>query len=502
MSTQVRPPKFFWSVEYLSELENELGDECKILCLSPISFRLLADMSRMLLWGTRYDVGYVPELARIAYREMNIPCNDSLQSVFQTILDEIEELKDMEINVQNKQTVNCGGGCSGGVPTNVTTIVNGEEYTVEDLESITEFEDNGVDSPDGFETREEYDEYKCQLAGQLTQDWIDSLDSLTIIGAVAGTGSIAALTAMFIGEAAAGYGIASGLLAGLIGVGVSATAGVVILLGVFITAAIAGFTAANYFEELAEELRARKQEIVCRLYNSSTAAEARAVLVDVTNESVAIVVAEDVQQGGIFTNLVEGIVDVLIPEELPKILFSASRSLVSGAQVYDCTGCGSQSDGFYLIDFDNNNPAVTENLFGDTFVVTDDYSGNLTIKCVVDSSGNPGGGSWNKGAIQTEAGITGNFQVDRVEFDVRNRDFDTNDDPLKMWVGNNSLEHDFDVAALNSSTYTHFDFTVPEPVMLTDSQDIVIRFYAYSNGPRESYLIDNIKIYYTEEVLT
>ncbi len=74
MAKQPVRPKFYWDGAYLSELEKELGDRCIFLCLSPVSFRILTDMTAMLLWPTRYKEGEVPDVGRIAHQELNVPC--------------------------------------------------------------------------------------------------------------------------------------------------------------------------------------------------------------------------------------------------------------------------------------------------------------------------------------------------------------------------------------------------------------------------------------------
>ena len=137
MAKVSRLPKFYWNGEYLSELETELGDECIFLCLSPISFRMLTDMTAMLLWNTRYKDGVVPELAKKAYRELNVPCLhdfyakldaielqniDWLKSMIDDLGSRITELEEMDINVT--QTVN-GCGCGSGATTTNTNQTDG-----------------------------------------------------------------------------------------------------------------------------------------------------------------------------------------------------------------------------------------------------------------------------------------------------------------------------------------------------------------------------------------
>ncbi len=115
-----RRPKFFWSDEYLQELSLQLGGECKILCLSPVSFRLLADMTAMLLWPTRYEEGEVSEFGRIAYQELNVPCN------FTDLVTVLAEIRDAIVNRPADDFVGLEVAING-----VQSAINNQDLTVD-----------------------------------------------------------------------------------------------------------------------------------------------------------------------------------------------------------------------------------------------------------------------------------------------------------------------------------------------------------------------------------
>jgi len=117
--------KFLFSGAYLEEHKNAFGDDdCIMLLLSPTAFFLLADMSRMLLWPTRYEEKVVPEEAWEYYRQMNNPScvqvdvNVDFSEMAQQMEDLIKAIVEKEIEMINNQTVNinkgCGCGCTCG----------------------------------------------------------------------------------------------------------------------------------------------------------------------------------------------------------------------------------------------------------------------------------------------------------------------------------------------------------------------------------------------------
>ena len=106
-------PKIFWDVDFLENLSQQLGDECVLLCLSPISFHMLTDMAEMLNWHTRFTSDEVPEIAREAYKQMSLPCD--LDELFESIGNIEETVTSLESEFRNMNIhVNCGCGCGCG----------------------------------------------------------------------------------------------------------------------------------------------------------------------------------------------------------------------------------------------------------------------------------------------------------------------------------------------------------------------------------------------------
>jgi hypothetical protein len=163
---------------------------------------------------------------------------------------------------------------------------------------------------------------------------------MELIGALgAGAGGVLLLEFFGLVGTAGASSAVGGVFAGLIGLGLSASAAVVILVGAFLTIIAGGFTAWQYFGALGAALAAQKDILRCQLYNSANAQEAQQVLIDATNTAVAGIIGEDIEQDGLFGDILETIVDTLLPEEIPALLFKAGREFIRGEVVYDCADC-------------------------------------------------------------------------------------------------------------------------------------------------------------------
>ena len=118
----MRPPKVAWDVSYLNELRNQLGDTPISLCVSPIAFRMLTDLSRIVLWHTRYtgiDYGDLPDFAWDVYHQLNNPNACGAGEVDDVTRDEIlaaiaEGIEEMTINNTIYNGCGCGCGCAAG----------------------------------------------------------------------------------------------------------------------------------------------------------------------------------------------------------------------------------------------------------------------------------------------------------------------------------------------------------------------------------------------------
>lgn len=339
MSKRPQRPKFLWDNAYLEKLAIEMGDECIFLCLSPVSFRMLTDMSAMLLWGTRYEDGEVSELGITAHRELNVPCildglfdrldelellnNDVLQGMFEDLGRRMTELEQMDINVN--QTVNTGGcGCSDNATTTTTTTGGG----------FIDPTATGIIPPYLSDPVSFSDHVKCRSANYLALKVASTTRTLGQIGD-AGGGVVAILGIIgyaltWLSPIAGDEVIATGILLrwvyGAIVLGES-------LDGVF-----------EYFSDLANAMDAKVSELVCLLYNYNTSSELGASLsgwienmVDDLRIQAGMSDASASMLSSFLSNVFGSSVINYFVENVGKIVPADFTPM------YDCT-CGAQGD--------------------------------------------------------------------------------------------------------------------------------------------------------------
>ena len=246
-------PKFLWDVEYLQALESELQEAgLRILCLSPVSFRLAADMSEMLLWPSRFGLNRyedVPELADIAYQEVNNPmsCTDLLEAI-----------ASIQPSVTVENDISCGG-CGGGgvycVDENGDVIIT-PQIPIDEIAPPPGYDSWPIDPviddpPADFETWSEFDENACLAANYIHYHVIGMTAVLESVIDVAAT--IAALIVLVLPLLPAGFLAAIGgitlleVLQALVEIVVSEQASDILL---------------DFIDWLEDE----KESIVCKIY--------------------------------------------------------------------------------------------------------------------------------------------------------------------------------------------------------------------------------------------
>jgi hypothetical protein len=399
------------------------------------------------------------------------------------VVDELDNEGNMTITVKTNVTCKCGGGCGGGCVGPYTPNFDGQDWTLDDVSGLPGVdEDFGDNYPDGFGDRQEYDDYKCQMSGQLVQDWIDSLTSMEILGAI-GTGlGGAGLLAFFgaIGTATSGTTALSGIFATLMAIGLSAATAVYVLVGGLLATIAAGFISWQYFGQLATELAVQKGTLRCLLYNSTTADEARAILVSATNDTVTTLIQGDLEQGGFFQELIFTIIDVLVPNELIELLFKAGASLIRGDVQYECNSCVDstppQNGDFLYIYGSDNDGGVDEG---------DGGTGNYwldadKIRVGGDDSQEEAwvghhGNTINGGANQA-------YALAKVYIDVDDREVGLEGQTLEIWA------KDFQSQLVMISTITAGDIPVNGVVANLTGFEIV----AGSTGQEFKYVVKNL----------
>lgn len=260
--------------------------------------------------------------------ESNISCD---------VLDVVDEDGNVAINVTVQQQQSCASGCCSPDSWDVTEHLPGaKDYpSADEIPSLPDGTyDDGTIVPDGFADRAEYDDYKCQLAGQMVDDFVKTIGSMQTLGGVLGLlGPILGI-GFSTGASATGY-----VFAGLMAVGMTASSAATLMIGSFFLIAAAGLGLFAYFGHVHSELLPLRADMRCDLYNATTPAAARQVFVAYTNDAVTAAALGSLENGDFFTEILFQIVDILIPNELVAGLFELVDSFV-GDREYDCSGCG------------------------------------------------------------------------------------------------------------------------------------------------------------------
>ena len=298
-----------------------------------------------------------------------MPGQTNNTDILQALNQVIEAINDLETTVSTGQTVvncspdvtvNCGGsGINGGGNINGPSLGAPRPGTpVIDTDPSPDLPPTTDPPPAGFETWEEYDEYKCKAANALFDSclgWFRFLGGLNAgaagatAGAVFGTWLLAQISAALAAAAATtvagGFAVTSALSAAfLVGFLASAPAWVI---GA-IVAAIAGITALVgvgfliVFDSLADDFEAKREDVVCQLYDAQTVEEARGYLSTALNDSLNSFVIDPPYDTfeAIIRNVGSTVLGYMLPNSFVNQLFEPSSTVeaYTAAQI-DCENC-------------------------------------------------------------------------------------------------------------------------------------------------------------------
>lgn len=326
----------------------------------------------------------------------------------ETLSEALDEDGTMAINVTVEQNCGSGCGCGGGGNPSFPDYPNDTELTIPKVPIQPPTDDNPLEYPDGFSDRADYDEYKCAYATQLVDDFTESVGNLQVISGLVTTLSGAALiSALF---SATTY---NAIVAGLVAAGISVTGGVVLIAGAL--AALVGFGAIAYdkFNDIFDELTLMRGDFICAVYNSSSIEAARTVFIERYGTAVTNLGLDDGLSAGL-SNIVEGIVDALVPSEILLGLFELYKDF--GTSDFDCSSCGA-AFGTALFTFDAD-AEDWEFVIGRSGYV----AGTQTIDSHPKSGNSPDPTTWRvqRDTINTKALVPAgsNVQVTALSLDV------------------------------------------------------------------------------------
>jgi hypothetical protein len=291
-----------------------------------------------LRYGYRWEADAVTRAAIVQrFIEADLKTDDYFFKTDCEIIDALlddGDAEEMAINVTVNQECGCGCG-SGGGGAYVPEYPNETELTLPIVPIQPPNDEGQTGVPEGFDNREEYDVYKCAYATQLVDDFTESVGNLQVISGL--TAGITLVAAYGVVTSASTY---AAVVAGIAAAGLSATGGLLLLGAAMIALLGFGSVAYDKFAQIFDELTAMRADFICEVYNSESIPQARQIFIDRYGTAVTNLGLDDGLTAGL-SNIVDGIVDALIPSEIIIGLFQLYKDF--GVSDFDCSTCGGGS---------------------------------------------------------------------------------------------------------------------------------------------------------------
>ncbi len=220
---------------------------------------------------------------------------------------------DIKVECAPDVNVSCGpGGGSGGIPGDIPLDQIGDGPQGDEP-------DRGSDPPGGFDTWDEFDEYKCQAANWVFDKYTDTLGNLAAFSGVVG-------------------GLTLAVVAGILLLTVPPVGLVAIMVALSVLIGIDIGLCAN-FTDIKGALESDRQNIVCGLFNATDTQAAIAVLNNATdsiidNLSHPVTVREQLKHA----------CRNLLWNDNTRLLFEFDEEIAAYTGSVDCSSCGDECD--------------------------------------------------------------------------------------------------------------------------------------------------------------
>jgi len=299
---------------------------CNVLCLSDRELHIVRQfVYPYASWETRFVKSVTGQWYETAPEELYNEYKKVVESLYVKLIggnmccDAISELADAIRSLNPTVTVNCG---CGGYSSSSEKILR-----VSDIVSLLErLEPNWYKgeeplevaegtAPEGFETWAEYLDYKCKAANYIADTIINACQSLSIVN----LGGIFANGGLAIVVTALGF-IATAIPVATIFAIVSILGNMMIYSGM----------AHKLFGQLAELLRERRQNMVCAMYRSGSAADAIDGVSSVIEDAIQFLIFSGplAGLGGVLTPLVGQVAALMLDNGLMNSLFRLVTDIV------------------------------------------------------------------------------------------------------------------------------------------------------------------------------
>lgn len=303
----------YYSTRFLIDIESASQDDCCLVWVVPIGIARIMQglLSERGLWRSTYvktyhkDYYVLPEWGEWGVLEDKIRAwlggVDMSGQCLEELANAIKYLADKQFN---KPCCDGGGAVAQGITDDGRPIYGSKE-------PITIPDEGQGSPPEGFDTWGDYYTHKCQVANIITDGLSDSLRNLSFISFVGGV---------------AGTGVVLAAIAGFITVPVA-------LIPMLIAALIGNVLIQQTVGALGDYMQTNRQEVVCLLYNSSSAQVAIDKLIEWVDEALGALAVASTLHPAIrtialllaSTDTINQLFDVTIQLEYPDA---------------DCTSCG------------------------------------------------------------------------------------------------------------------------------------------------------------------
>lgn len=272
--------------------------------------------------------------------------SDSRMQVVERAIRELIEMSDIIVNVNVEGDTNSitsaggGSGCGcggGGLPFGDIGFDPDIPYSIPPYFPNEGLKDDGVNVPVGFESMEEYREYKCGVANQLVNDFLETVGNMQVLGGVIGATATLTIANM------TGGAVVGSVTSGLIAAGVAAPIAATAVLAALIALALMGLTVMDRMGEIHTLLENNREQIVCAVFAATNPNEVKNVFQQYVDDAIIDLNYQE-SEGGLFKSAVAELVDVFIPYEVAAVIFKYIDKAANPDA--DCSGC-TNAAGFY-----------------------------------------------------------------------------------------------------------------------------------------------------------
>lgn len=241
----------------------------------------------------------------------------------------------------------CGGGHGG--PSWLPTLPPADKPGPDDLKSGQEGArrvDDLVNPPEGFQTRQEYDAYKCKAARSMAVDLRRTIYNIGSIG-----GLIDVVTVGIFAGTIGGNAVAGAVL-GLFSMGLAIGAAAAVVVAALVTLAAVSFGAFVYFGIVADNIDV--DQLSCDLYASTTEQEARTAIETAVGSATAAAGIAALDNAETFTAALNALIKAVTVAPVVGALFAFVQWVEDAAAAglidnFDCTGCGAAAAVGYIV---------------------------------------------------------------------------------------------------------------------------------------------------------